>query len=341
MLKSLDVLIGLTVVMLALSMAVTLLTQFVTTIVNSRGRHLRRGLVDLLGQIDPTLKEEIARKIAESVLTHPLISNTSRRLGSVVHREEFVKLALDLAGGNSLEHGARNALNAALKKNGIADPEATLKQIRTITLELEAADPHVALNIRQTIAILRAAQTDFVAKVNGWFDQTMDRVSQRFTGSTRAITFGAALLVAVVLQVDTIGLVNRLSADDTLRRAFVEQAMARQAASARSAVVPQTPSTGSQAGERASGTVPPAVIDRQYLAFLADNGLLTTARSWDEWWARWGGINVFGVLVTGLLLSLGAPFWYTALSRLLQLRSVLADSDDKERASRRVPAGEK
>jgi hypothetical protein len=38
--------------------------------------------------------------------------------------------------------------------------------------------------------------------------------------------------------------------------------------------------------------------------------------------------------VTGLLLSLGAPFWYNSLGRLLQLRSVLAVKDDRQRAGR-------
>jgi hypothetical protein len=49
-LKTVDVLIGLTVIILALSMAVTVITQTITTIINTRGRHLRRGLVDLLQQ---------------------------------------------------------------------------------------------------------------------------------------------------------------------------------------------------------------------------------------------------------------------------------------------------
>jgi hypothetical protein len=49
---------------------------------------------------------------------------------------------------------------------------------------------------------------------------------------------------------------------------------------------------------------------------------------------RWGQTNVLGVLVTSLLLSLGAPFWYSALGRLLQLRSVLAVKDDDQRKAR-------
>ena len=57
-------------------------------------------------------------------------------------------------------------------------------------------------------------------------------------------------------------------------------------------------------------------------------------RSRDAWVKGWKESNLVGILVTGLLLSLGAPFWYNSLGRLLQLRSVLAVKDDQQRAER-------
>jgi hypothetical protein len=326
MLKSLDVLIGLTVIMLALSMAVTLITQFGTTIVNSRGRHLRRGLADLLGQLDPVLRPgsgdqraAIAEAIATAVLTHPLISSTGRRLGSVVHREELTKLLLDLADPDSpLGEDAKKTLRAVLARNGVPDPATTLKNIRGASQQIEAANPQLAASLRQTRAILQEASSDFTAKINNWFDQTMDRVAQRFTASTRAITFGASLLVAIALQVDTVGLVNRLAADDALRQAFVDQAA----------------STMQQQSTVGGAAATPEALERQYLSFMAGNGLLAIPRSPSHWFQRWTVINPGGVLITSLLLSLGAPFWYNALGRLLQLRSVLASKDDAQRRAR-------
>src|SRR6185503_9131594 len=101
--------------------------------------------------------------------------------------------------------------------------------------------------------------------------QAIDRVSSRFTASTRAVTFVAALLVAGALQVDTIGLVNRLSADDKLREAFVTRAASIQGA--RSDAAP------AQAADAAGAPPATEAIDLQYMAFLADNGLLTAART--------------------------------------------------------------
>ena len=122
MLKSLDVVIGLTVVLLALSMAVTMITQAITTVINSRGRHLRRGLTDLLQQLDPALNEKLSKAVATEILTHPLVSGSGapftalgrliggRRLGNVVHREEFTKLLMAAAAGQTREQLSPAAL---------------------------------------------------------------------------------------------------------------------------------------------------------------------------------------------------------------------------------------
>ncbi len=322
MLKSIDVLIGLTVVMLALSMAVTVLTQFVTAVLNSRGRHLKAGVISLLNEIDPRLTGQFADAIATSILKHPLIHGARGRLGSVIQREELTKLLLDLGAGNgSLAADARGALQAALKANGIEDPEDTLKGIRDMALQLETAVPTIASDVRQAIAVARKAESDLVAKVHASFDQTMDRVAARFTAYARAITFAAALLLAVVLQVDTVGLINRFSTDDALRQAFVARATVMQ-----------------QAGTQQPGSA------RAYTEFLGKYGVISIAETPRDWWDRWGDVNLFGVLVTGLLASLGAPFWYKALGNLLQLRSRLAVKDDAARNARqgmesvRVPA---
>ena len=205
---------------------------------------------------------------------------------------------------------------------------------------------------RQNLAILHAAESDLVAKVNNWFDQTMDRTSQRFTASTRAITFAGAFIVAFGLQVDTPSLVNRLAADDAMRAEFVKEAMALaedhnrprptrngEAAEKKAEVSKAPDQKGAVGTETAAPTQPaptdPEEIARKYRVFLATNGIVKLPSS-TGWWEGFRNVNVFGMLLTALLLSLGAPFWYSALGRLLQLRSVLAAKDDAQRTERQL-----
>jgi hypothetical protein len=337
-LKSLDVLIGLVVVILALSMTVTVVTQALTAIANSRGRHLRRGLADLLQQLDPGLTAAISKEIAGGLLTHPLVSGSRTpvgvdgkvawfrtltggpRFGNVIHREEFTTLLMALAGGQGstrLPEGARTALATALANNEVADPAGALATIRAFALDLERAQPALAHAARQNLAILHAAPSPLVARINSWFDQTMDRTSQRFTASTRALTFAGAFLVAFGLQVDTPSLMNRLAMDDQMRAAFVAQASAVAATAG-------TPPAGQQAAEQ------------RYRAFLAEHGVIRLP-SHDGYAEGFNSLSaLFGMLVTALLLSLGAPFWYSMLGKLLQLRSALAFKDDTARAERQA-----
>jgi hypothetical protein len=266
MLKSLDTIISLTAVMLVASMAVTVLTEVYTALRNTRGVHLREGLIDLLRQIDPNFRDHIMREIAGKILSHPLIRDSSGRLGALVHRDEFTRLLLELAAGSgpqAISTEAKLALTRTLAANGIADPEAALKTIRDLALEFEESHPTIAAHVRRDLAILQGAKSDLVARINSSFDQTIDRISSRFTLTTRQVSFAASFIVALVLQLDSIALIRNVISPGTLQPAHFP-----------------------------------------------------------------------GMVLSTLLLSLGAPFWFETLKNLLRLRSSIATKDDEQRTNR-------
>ncbi len=310
MLKSVDVLIGLTVVMLVASMAVTVMTGFIHHLFNLRGRFLRQGLGDLLRLVDPALEQPA--KIAETVLTHPLIRDAEQRMGGVIHREELIKLLMELAAGNGPQTLARDLqqrLAATLKEHGIADPAATLDKIRAAAVQIEKEKPELPNTARATCAILAEAESLFVAEIHCWFDQTMDRISHRFTLSTRRITLICAMLLVAVLQLDAIAVMNRIYVDETLRQSLVEK----------------------------SARIAPN--DQQNYSFVIDAGVVPLP-DYPAGLARFEDMrHVAGMIVTTLLLSLGAPFWYHALNQLLQLRPKIAEADDLMRQAREMRVG--
>lgn len=357
MLKILDVLIGVATVMLLFSMPVTAITQFIVSAMQSRGRNLRAGLTGLLKQLDPTLDEKIASEIATGLLKHPLIVGRFGALGTVVHRGEFTTLLMEFAAGQSLsplKENAKDALSQLLKNNGIADPATTLKNVRDLALQLEASNPELATDVRHSMAIVQEAKSEFVAKIHGWFDQTIDRVSQRFTLSAHAITFVVSVALAFAVQLDTIGLVNRLSSDDAFRAAVTSQAesLLKQESGAKD----QTNSS-STAKDSSGAPISSASADQggaqstdqknsqtQMYEMLQQNGLVVPPQqySWPFHW-KWPpittslkGSQILGILLSALLLSLGAPFWYSTLQNLLRLRSSLAQKDDQQRAIRQT-----
>jgi hypothetical protein len=383
MLKTLDILIGVATVMLLFSMAVTIVTQFVANLMQSRGKNLLEGLAGLLTQIDPNIGKEVADKIAETLLKHPLVAEANGKLGEVIHREEFTTLLMGLSAGESaatLEPVAKKALDDLLAKNGITDPAGTLKNIRAAALQLEALRPDLANDVRHGMAILQEAKSQFVAKVHGWFDQTIDRVSSRFTVTARIVTFIAALVIAFTVQLDTFALVDRLSVDDQFRdavKAGAAQVMEAQAAAQKasatagakatsspsptatpSAADPNAPASASTSTPTAtpaatppssnaasSGSTPPpapsptpttASAQSQYYNLLSNAGLVTLPTNWQTWWDKLNWAKLPGILLSALLLSLGAPFWYGRLQDLLKLRSSIAQNDATQRSIRQT-----
>ncbi len=324
MLKSVDILVGVTMVMLVVSMIVTVLTQFVMSVRDTRGKYLWLGLTTLLEQLDPALTHEIASTIARQVLSHPLIRDGKRGLGNVIHREELTKILLEFAAGGGLqplERSMQTQLLTALANNGVSNPSVTIERIRSEALTIEQENPALSNARRYSLAILRECKSDFVGKINGWFDQTIDRVSSRFTLSTRRITFGCGLFIAILLQLDAIALFSRLSMDDALRSTLVQKAVQINAA-------PIAPPDGS-VSKLTDG-------DREQIRILASNDLIIIPTMGPEWLKQWKWSKIPGVLLSTMLLSFGAPFWFSALKNLLRLRSLVAEKDDDQRSQRQT-----
>jgi hypothetical protein len=191
----------------------------------------------------PGLDEEMARTIAGAVLQHPIICKTgiedrkgfwaSRRdpSGEVIQRDELIRILLEFAAGEGagkIGDPERKVLGECLRLNGLPNPGQSLSNVRAEAQRLEKEDPNTPAHLRASKAIIAGAQSDFVGRVNGWFDQTMDRIGERFRLQARFLTVFAALVVAFGIQFDSFELLRRLSVDDKLRNSLVEQAKGQQ-----------------------------------------------------------------------------------------------------------------
>lgn len=214
------------------------------------------------------LSTDQANLIARAVLLHPMIAQPSffkwcRReggmRGEVVEREEFIRILLEFAadsGGNPLVvtgvkrawgflmkaagrspsdprraalKTAKEALKDVLAANDIKDPARALSDIRAAAQEIEKRQPAAAAHQRLTDAILSAAQSSFVGKINNWFDQAMQRTTAEYKFRAQLVTVLGAFIVAVAVQMDSLDLLKRLSTDDKLRDSLVRQAQDQQA----------------------------------------------------------------------------------------------------------------
>jgi hypothetical protein len=342
-LKSIDVLIGVAVVMLVVSAAVTAVTQFFLNATQAKGKKLKVGTADLLQLIAPNFERQCAERIADAVLKHPLVCRGDGKLSDTIHRQELIKMLLELStatGTYKLNDPDRTALKAALEANGIKDPAAVLENARSVLLQLEMSHPELSNAMRTDLALLQEAASSFLAKIHSWFDQTIDRTVDRFTFTARKVTFCCAAGAVVFLQLDTIALINQLSMDSQLRNTLVQQAMkvnAAQPAAPASTTPQDVPTAVKQLQQDLDA-------NRDQIRDLASLGLFRVPESVGEWAKEFQSGNIImkiaGLLISMVLLSLGAPFWYNTLKTLIGLRSVIAGKDDEQRKQRQTQSAE-
>ena len=101
-----------------------------------------------------------------------------------------------------------------------------------------------------------------------------------------------------------------------------------------------TASTGTTTSPTPTPTPTPATdaattgVQKEYYNLLSTAGLITMPG--EHWLDRLTLAKIPGILLSALLLSLGAPFWYGRLQDLLRLRSAIAKSDADQRTIRQT-----
>ena len=184
-----------------------------------------------------------------------------------------------------------------------------------------------------TIALINQLSTDSQLR-NTLVQQAMDISAS--SGATGATTSGVAASAASGATGATSGVTGSTSSGATGTTTSGTNA-------------PATPATGAiGTSGRTSATTVDAVhelrhqldINSDQIQGLASLGLFRVPQSVGEWAKEFQSGNaimkISGLLISVVLLSLGAPFWYNALKTLIGLRSVVAGKDDEQRKQRQT-----
>ena len=259
----------------------------------------------LLGLMASSFKELVSgvlnwrgkrlREALKALLDHaPRAASAGPSLFSAVLRHGLIcPEARDRAPSYIAARNFSAALTAALVERPGTQP--LLEQIAAGIAELPPG------RVRESLqALLVQAQGDldkFNAAIERWFDDAMDRLSgayKRFCGHF-LLAFGA--VIAVGFNVDSIEIAGYLWRNPQVAAALAEQAQAAAAAASAASDVAANPAQAAamlQAGAVPFGWGPGVSV---------------------------GPLKLAGWLATALSVSLGAPFWFDILGRMLNLRA--------------------
>lgn len=227
---------------------------------------------------------------AKEFFDHPLIEEISpdKWFGKGTRKPSYIA-----------SHTFATALLDIILKADIANPRTTAEVqagINTIP------DPKVR---RSLTVLLQDCQRDLVKFKEGlenWFNDQMDRVSGWYKRKVQVITITIGLLIAVGINADTLSIIKRLSNDSTLRSSLVAQ----------SQEIAKQPI--SRSGEENIAAIETRINKVEALGLPFTIG----------WWKgrdKFPWESVPGWLLTGFAVSLGAPFWFDILNKVISIRS--------------------
>jgi hypothetical protein len=262
---------------------VLLLSMIVTAMVQATQSVLRLRARNLLKGVGTLLRN------------HELTTTTARMdvraVASKVLNDDAVALIDKVAKPDSfMRHGLLGP------KVSWAEPAALAKAIRNVTRTEPAGTP-AAPAAKPAVDEL---QREIEAMEPGW--------RKRFQYFVRIITIAWAVVVAGGFQVSAPTLFSALSQ---------ERALAGQIAKGNAEIVRLASSSGDPDAALAKSA---AKLDVFGIQFWKQGSDFYVDRSKGHWDLRWDAI--IGVLLTAILLTFGAPFWFEQLRNLAALRDL-------------------
>ena len=169
--------------------------------------------------------------------------------------------------------------------------------------------------------------------IENWFDNSMQRLSGTYKRRVQLVAFTIGILVALILDVDSLSIAKTLWLDQSVRSLILSQA---QTAVQTGAQGLGQQSVGQAIDQLDALQIPigwtvisqDAAICKGYLGFNATRCLFPggLSDSANKLFKPTAALSLLGILVTGIAAAQGAPFWFDLLSRLVNLKASTAPS---------------
>jgi len=316
----LETMIGLAFVFLFLSTLVSAANEIVAAIFGLRAQNLAKGLKNLLD--DPQ-----GIGLFKQLLAHPLIKGFSQEKNALT-KLPLIKNVTAPEGVPSYIPSRTFAM-ALLDIIVVQKPAGPVLPLQNL---YQAVQQRIPVSLQPAIRALvdesKGDMNRLKSLIENWFNDAMDRASGWYKRQVMFFSFVFALLLAVALNADALGLFQRLYNDSALKQALSQAAIT--AVNQSNAVATPTPSDESQsvdpdtAAPATQAVSSPDVVVNNFIQ--VSDSFPALIGNWTEynvqprnslWWVK----KILGLFLTALAVSLGAPFWFDLLGKLTPIRA--------------------
>jgi hypothetical protein len=369
-----DVVISLVFIYLLYSLLITTIQEIIATRFGFRSKILQRAIFRMLedeNKFTNRFKSVLylfkksgnggeKNSISYEFYKHPLIlflgEGDNHSKPAYIKKSTFSKIIIDLLRGDNIK------------------PGDDIKTLIQNSLDAKSTNWGKSKISDQTLVYLKSIWADadgdiskFKKHLENWFDETMDRASDWYKNHTQFILFFVGLTVAIIFNVDTIKIVDKLEKDPKLREQLVQQADAftKSHPDLDREITTQKNQINILTAQIAKGNLTESGIDslenmkhnaalnlEQYKSLKATSDTLLSRATWlikndindvhHSLGLEWETYeckscmficlskSLFGWIITALALSLGAPFWFDLLNKLMKLRAAVATANPDE-----------
>jgi hypothetical protein len=315
----LDVAIGLMFVYLLLAVICSAINEWIASWFNLRAKNLKSAIKQLLdGQtgIENGVANPDVEWFLKKFYDHPLIAGMKNqsKAGDAGHpsylaSRAFASVVMDIVTPDQ-------------------SGSITFQQLEKGIQDLPGGDVRKAL-----LAVIQNAEKDLTKAQNNietWFDDTMERLGGWYKRKIQLITITIAVALVLGANADTIRMSYILWRNPTQRAQMVELAKARAQQPAQAAKNPDNKdSTNTTADNKAAANRDANNAELQELDNLLGWGSQNkTAPEPSDCWQLWAR-RLLGWFLTVVAVSLGAPFWFDLLNKIVNLRN----TGDKPKSS--------
>lgn len=293
MFTTLNIVIGLVFVLLLFSLLTSTVMEVVAAFLSLRGKHLRFTLETMLDdKVDDFLRHPFFRQLSYATNRGKRISPYA--LPAWLSKGTFRDVLLDIL---------RTEPGETVGQKIQALPEGELKKMLSY-LHRQAGEDLGA----------------FSGQIESWFDEVMDRASDWYKRDMKWWLFGVGFTLAVIFNADTIQIYQTLSTNAVAREYLVKAA--EEFADTTNMANYSTDTTGLTPEKRMEKSLQRlnTLLTTQVEPLRSPLGLGWT---YDQtkfslfWWLA----KIAGLLLTGIAVTFGAPFWFDLLKKLIAFRS--------------------
>lgn len=329
LLRILDLVIGITFVYFLLSLICVALQEIKARWLNERAKNLRSWICDTLNKGGD--QDQLGSRLWNNIIIDGLTQEG--RNASYIPKEVFVSALLDEIHYGSDDAAEKKIYEGHSKDNGVTKDSTAQPDIQKSESVTQLPEPYNFETIRQSIErsellplrfkrVLRQIHSEsygnldsFRDRLERWFDQAMERNAGTFKKKAQNAVFFFSVVMTIGLNVDSLKLMHYFYSNP-LEAARVAEVAER---------VINDPATAQRVATDSATTT---TLIREIGSSIKELKSLELPIGWPEWGKESFGdyftktnISIFGWLITIFAVSLGAPFWYDMLNKLVNIRS--------------------